>query len=248
MDADAQTLPETVPPAADPTRPAAVLWDFDGTLVDSEPLWMRAQHELVPQWGGVWSDEHAHSLVGNSLLTSGRYIVDVVGRDDLTPEFVVDQLVQQVAAELRTADIAWRPGARELLADLAAEGIPSALVSASYRVLLEAVLERLPEGTFATVVAGDEVTHGKPDPEPYLKACERLGVRVEDTVVLEDSVPGCASGTAAGAVVLGVHNMVDLPPAPRRVLLDTLAGVDVATLTEHFSRARLEPGPDQGLG
>ncbi|MVA75902.1 HAD-IA family hydrolase [Auraticoccus sp. F435] len=242
MNADTQTLPDAVTEPA-PVLPAAALWDFDGTLVDSEPLWMKAQFELIPQWGGEWSDAHAHALVGNSLLTSGRYICDVVGRDDLTPEFVVDQLVQKVVVSLRTGEIDWRPGARELLAELAAAGIPSALVSASYRVLLEAVLERLPEGTFATVVAGDEVVHGKPHPEPYLVACERLGVRPEDTVVLEDSVPGCASGTAAGAVVLGVRNMVELPPAPRRVLLDTLAGVGLDELAAHVGRARAsDPG------
>lgn len=222
------------------TRPAAVLWDFDGTLVDSEPIWMRAQYELIPAWGGEWDDHHAHQLVGNSLLTSGEYIVGVVGRDDLTPEHVVEQLVQRVVAALRRGEVVWRPGARELLTDLAAAGIPCALVSASYRVLLEAVLETLPAGTFATVVAGDEVENGKPHPEPYLTACQRLGVAPEDTVVLEDSIPGCESGNASGAVVLGVRNMVDLPARPGRVLLESLDGVGVAELSELYAGVRAE--------
>uniref|UniRef100_UPI001300A554 HAD family hydrolase n=1 Tax=Desertihabitans aurantiacus TaxID=2282477 RepID=UPI001300A554 len=230
------------PPAAPIDRPAAVLWDFDGTLVDSEPLWMRAQHALIPQWGGTWSDAQAHTLVGNALEESGRIIAEAVaatpgGRTDLTPSFVVDRLVERVVVDLRSLPIDWRPGAEELLEDLRVAGIPCALVSASYRVILEAVLERLPEGTFDVVVAGDEVTRGKPDPEPYLTACRRLGVSPEDTVVLEDSIPGCASGTASGAVVLGITNMVELTPAPRRVVIDTLAGVGVEELSAHFRSA-----------
>jgi len=211
-------------------RLQAVLWDFDGTLADSEALWMVAEHELVPRLGGTWTDEHAHNLVGNSLLTSARYILEVAGRDDIAPEWVVEQLTARVIEQLETGDIPWRPGALALLEHLAEQDVPSALVSASYRSMLDAVVRQLPEGTFATVVAGDEVTHGKPHPEPYLTAAEHLGVAPERCVVIEDSVPGATSGNASGAFVLGVRNIVPIPAAPRRKVTDTLVGVDVATL------------------
>lgn len=231
--------PRTLPPtsAASNSTPApaperesaqlqAVLWDFDGTLADSEHLWMEAQYELIPTLGGEWSDEHAGNLVGNSLIDSGRYIVSVLGRDDLSPQWVVDELTRRVIGKLRAAPIPWRPGALELLAALKAEGIPSALVSASFREMLDTVVDRLPEGSFATVVAGDEVTHGKPDPEPYLTAARQLGADPSRCIVLEDSNPGSTSGNAAGALVLAIHNVVTVADAPRRVHLDTLAGID----------------------
>lgn len=221
--------------------PAAVLWDFDGTLVDSEPIWMRTEHELVAEWGGQWSDELAYQMVGNDLRESARHLIAASAREDLTVDGVVAALVSRVAAELRNGPmLELRPGAGELLAALAEAGVPCALVSASYREVLEAILTRLPANPFVEVVAGDDVTHGKPDPEPYLTACARLGVRPEDCVVLEDSNTGADSGNAAGAAVLVIRNHVAVPPAPRRVLIDTLAGVGPAELAGVLARARGE--------
>ena len=155
---------------------AAALWDFDGTLADTEPLWLAAEYELIGQLGGTWSDEHAEQLVGNSLLDSGSYILNAIGRVDLSPAWVVEQLLTTVVNHIRRYPIVWRPGAIELLGSFAAAGVPCALVSASYRVLLDVALSQLPEGTFQVSVAGDEVSRGKPHPEPYEKACTALGV------------------------------------------------------------------------
>jgi HAD superfamily hydrolase (TIGR01509 family) len=213
-----------------PPAPAAVLWDFDGTLADTEPLWIAAEYELVAKLGGHWSDEHAHQLVGNSLLDSGSYILHAIGREDLDPAWVVDQLIAQVIASLLEGPIPWRPGALELLEALVRDGVPCALVSASYRVLLNAALDRLPAGTFAVSVAGDEVRNGKPHPEPYERACAALAVNPRHCVVIEDSENGARSGNAAGALVLAVPNHVPIPPAPRRVQVGSLADLDVAAL------------------
>src|SRR3954466_7254444 len=115
----------TPPPAtAAPTSPAALLWDFDGTLADTEPLWIAAEYDLIGRLGGSWSDEHAHQLVGNSLIDSGSYIVHAIGRPDLSPEWVVDQLVAQVIDGLTSGTAPWRPGALELLEDSARAGVP----------------------------------------------------------------------------------------------------------------------------
>ena len=230
--APAVPLPVAVPPQA-------VLWDFDGTLADTEPLWIAAEFEVIEgELGKPWSMEHAEKLVGSDLIDSASYILATIGRSDLPPIWMVQQLLGRVVAQLRTADdLPWRPGALELLAALRATGTPCALVSASYRVLLDAVLERLPEDSFAVSVGGDEVTLGKPHPEPYEKACALLGVDPQDCVVLEDSATGARSGNAAGAVVVGIPHVVSIPAAPRRVTVPTLVGLGPDRLTALFAQA-----------
>ena len=227
----------TVPaPAA---RPQAVLWDYDGTQADTEPLWIAAEFEVIEgTLGKSWSMAHAEQLVGSDLIDSASYILATIGRSDLPPIWMVEQLLGRVVAQLKTADdLPWRPGALELLAGLRADGMPCALVSASYRVLLDAVLERLPEGSFAVSVGGDEVTQGKPHPEPYERACALLGVDARSCVVLEDSATGARSGNAAGAVVVGIPHVVAIPPAPRRVTVPSLDGLDPDRLATLFTQA-----------
>lgn len=237
-------MTHATPPTGSPAPPpAAALWDFDGTLVDTEPIWMRGQYALTDEFGVPWDDEHAANLVGNSLLTSGAYICRVLtehlGTDHgQTPESVVGRLVDYVVQGIRELpELPWLPGAQQLLASFAEAGVPCALVSASYRPVLDAVLDRLPTGTFDAVVAGDDVRHGKPHPEPYLSAAATLGVDPTRCVVLEDSVPGSTSGNAAGAVVLAIRNHVTIPAAPRRVLLDTLSGLDAAGVSHLVATA-----------
>ncbi len=215
----------------------AALWDFDGTLADTEPLWVAAEYDLVHSLGGRWSDAHAEQLVGNSLLDSGAYILNVLGRHDLSPAWVVDQMLDRVLAGLTSGEIAWRPGALELLAKLRAAGIRCALVSASYRRLLDAALSRLPADTFAVSVAGDEVSMGKPHPEPYERACRLLGVDARHCIVFEDSSTGARSANAAGGLVVAVPNLVPVPPAPRRVHRDSLVGLDVPGIVELMEQA-----------
>jgi HAD superfamily hydrolase (TIGR01509 family) len=215
-----------------------VLWDFDGTLADTEPLWIAAEFEIIEgELGKPWSMEHAEQLVGSDLIDSATYMLNTIGRSDLEPAWMVDQMLQRVVAAIRTAeDLPWRPGALDLLAALRAEGVPCALVSASYRVLLDAVLERLPEGSFAVSVGGDEVVKGKPHPEPYEKACRLLDVDARSCVVLEDSATGARAGNAAGAVVVGIPNVVDIPPAPRRVTVPSLSVLDPARLATLYAQ------------
>ena len=224
-------------PATTTRTLGAALWDFDGTLADTEPLWIAAEFDLLGELGAPWSTDHARQLVGRSLLDSGAYIVDVIGRHDLTPAWVVDQLLARVVHRLRTEPIAWRPGALDLLQSFADAEIPCALVSASYRVLLDAALDQLPPGCFVLSVAGDEVRQGKPHPEPYQTACRLLGVLPRDCVVFEDSPPGAKSGNAAGALVLAVENMVPVPAAPRRRHVRSLAELDAAAVASLLEEA-----------
>lgn len=218
---------------------AAALWDFDGTLADTEPLWVAAEYDLIGELGAEWGDEHAEQLVGNSLLDSGAYILNVIGRHDLTPEWVVSQLLSRVVRQLSTQPIPWRPGALDLLRSFAEADVPCALVSASYRVLLNAALAQLPPHSFQVSVAGDEVSQGKPHPEPYETACHKLGVDARHCVVFEDSGTGARSGNAAGALVVAVPNLVDIPRAPRRLHIGSLTELDATKVAKLLEQANV---------
>ena len=219
--------------ATDVRTPAAVLWDMDGTIVDTEPYWIAAEFELAEQYGGSWSEEHALQLVGNDLLTSGRYIAEHAGVP-LEPAQIVEELLDRVTARMRT-EVPWCPGARELLGELGERGVPCALVTMSYTRFVQPMLDALPAGTFAAIVTGDTVTHGKPHPEPYLKAARLLDVPAEDCLAIEDSNTGARSAEAAGCRVLAVPNHVPVLPGPGRVVRSSgLAGLRVADLWEAY--------------
>jgi HAD superfamily hydrolase (TIGR01509 family) len=209
-------------------RHLAVLWDMDGTLVDTEPYWIDAEYALAERYGGTWSREHALNLVGNDLIESGRYIREHMGID-LEPSLIVEELLDRVIASVERA-VPWRPGAVELLTGLQELGIPCALVTMSYRRFVAPILAALPEGTFAQVVTGDAVLHGKPHPEPYLKAARALGVDPADCLAIEDSNTGARSAEAAGCTVLVVPNHVPVLPGHGRVFVESLDQVDVTSL------------------
>ena len=213
--------------------PAAVLWDMDGTLVDTEPYWIEVEYALVEEHGGTWSLEQALSLVGNDLLLSGEYIREH-GGVDLEPAVIVDRLLDGVIARIRER-VPWRPGAVELLAALRAAQVPCGLVTMSYQRFVAPVLAALPEGSFATVVTGDAVTVGKPHPEPYLTAAALLGVAPGDCLAIEDSNTGAKSAEAAGCTVLVVPNHVPVLEGERRVFRDTLAGLDAESVARILS-------------
>ena len=211
---------------------AAVLWDMDGLLIDSEPLWTVAETELAVRLGGVWTDEIKAAVVGTRLDVAVPAILRWYGVDP-TPARVADTSAWLLGrmVELFAQALPVLPGARELLAGLQAAGVPQALVSSSYRVLVDGALAT-GLGPFAVTVAGDEVARGKPDPEPYRTAAAHLGVDPSHCVVLEDSPSGVASGQAAGCAVVAVPSVagVDVAPAPRRLVVASLAQVSVADL------------------
>ncbi|WP_283770541.1 HAD family hydrolase [Nocardioides faecalis] len=208
--------------------PAAVLWDMDGTLVDTEPYWMATETEIAETHGGTWTHEDAMALVGNELIVSGEYIRNRVGMQQSAAE-IVEMLLDGVVAQVRHA-VPWRPGAREMLLALHAAGVPCALVTMSYQRLVAPILEHLPPETFRVIVTGDQVEKGKPHPEPYLTAAAALGLDPADCVAVEDSPTGVRSAEAAGCRVLVVPNHVPVPAAPGRHFRDTLEDLTPADL------------------
>ena len=220
--------PDTPTP---PVQPAAVLWDMDGTLVDTEPHWIAAEHALMARHGASWSHEQALQLVGSALPDSGRLLAAHLAAEagvHLDPAAIVEELIAEVVRQV-SASVVWRPGALDLLRALGERGVPCALVTMSYRSLAGTVAALVP-GAFAVVVAGDEVARGKPAPDPYLRAAELLGANPARCVVLEDSAPGVASGEAAGCRVVACPHMVPIPPAPGRSRVRSLAELDVDAL------------------
>ncbi|WP_231496251.1 HAD family hydrolase [Nocardioides sp. URHA0032] len=219
-------LPLADLPLAD--LPLAVLWDMDGTLVDTEPYWISTEYELAERYGGSWSEAHALNLVGNDLRVSAAYIRQHMGIDleiDEIVEALLDGVVRKVQAE-----VPWRPGAVDLIDRIRASGIPCALVTMSYDRFVAPILAQLPPETFRVVVTGDRVVQGKPHPEPYLTAAAALGVPASDCLAIEDSNTGAKSAEAAGCLVLVVENHVPVLPTERRVFADTLEGIDLAAV------------------
>ncbi|MGO4342327.1 HAD family hydrolase [Pedococcus sp. 2YAF34] len=216
--------------------PAAVLWDMDGTLVDTEPYWINAEHAIVEEAGGTWSDEYAHQLVGNDLMVSAQFIRDN-SPVELDPVEIIEELLRRVVAQV-AEHVPWRPGALELLTALQEAGVPSALVTMSWRSLADAVLAALPAQTFTAVITGDEVEHGKPHPEPYLAAARTLGVNVADCVAIEDSPTGVRSAVAAGVPTIAVPHVVPVPVTVGAVQVPSLRGLTPADLRTVFDGAR----------
>lgn len=206
---------------------AAVLWDMDGTLIDSEPTWIQAQLALVEEHHGTWTYTDGLSLVGTDMEVTARALQDAGVR--LAAGDIIGRLTQEVTASLRSL-VAWRPGAVELVRGIHAAGIPQAIVTTSPLSMTEVVAEALPDGAISSIVAGEHVHHGKPHPEPYLTAARRLGVDPQRCVAIEDSPTGLAAAIAAGTIAIGVPHDAILQNAGRWTRLDTLADVTVADL------------------
>ena len=207
---------------------------MDGTLVDTEPYWMAAETPLVERFGGSWSHEQALRLVGLGLEDSARIFQDAGVRMGVTD--IVDHLTDDVMTQLATKGVPFRPGARELLESLRDAGIPTALVTMSLRRMADSVVDLIDFEAFDVIIAGDDATRPKPFPDPYLQACEALGVSPADTVAIEDSPNGLRSAVASGAAVIGVPLMVSVEGAGAHAIWTTLEGRTAHDIAE-FHRA-----------
>jgi HAD superfamily hydrolase (TIGR01509 family) len=211
--------------------PAAVLWDMDGTLVDTEPYWLSAEADLVESFGGTWTHEDGLTLVGAGLWHSAAVLQ---GRGvGLSEDQIVQHLTDRVLDQIHVS-VPWRPGARELLSAVRQAGIPTALVTMSIRRMAEHVVSTIPFDAFDHIVAGDDVTHSKPHPEPYLRGAELIGVDPAMCMAIEDSTTGLASAVASGAVAIGVPLHSPLEHGLGYTIWPSLEGKTVDDLSSLF--------------
>ena len=203
-------------------RLRGVLWDMDGTLVNTEPRWIEGQKLLASEFDILWKDEDALSTVGRPMPVSAALLRE--RGVPLTVEQIIERQLAHVVASLADG-IPWLPGAYDLLMALRDSGVPCALVTMAYRPVAERVAAGAPEGTFAAVVAGDDVTHGKPHPEPYLTGADRIGLDPVDCVAVEDTLNGTLSAEAAGCAMLTVRGVTPVPAAPGRSRVASLTEV-----------------------
>jgi HAD superfamily hydrolase (TIGR01509 family) len=207
-----------------------VLFDMDGLLVDTEPLWFETEAEVMARLGAPWTKLDQEQLLGGSMDNTVGYLLARATRP-APPADVARWMTEGMLRRAAEGRVMVRPGARELLAEVAAAGVPHALVTGSPRPFPAAVLAST-GFRFPVTVTGDDVSRTKPDPEPYLLAAKLLDADPEQCVALEDSPNGVASATAAGCHVVAVPTLLPIPPAPRRLIAPSLSRVGLDTLRD----------------
>ena len=221
--------------------PAAVLWDMDGTLVDSEKVWTISLADTAQWLGGELSTEAREAMVGSNMARSLALMFDDLGLDR-DPERIAQagRYLTDRTGELFAAGLEWRPGALDALRMVRAAGWPTALVTNTLRTLTEKALDSIGREHFTVTVCGDEVPHGKPDPDPYLRAAELLGVAARSCLAVEDSPTGATAAERAGCAVLVVPCDVAVAAGPRRVHRGSLLGLTPEDLKVSYAQARGE--------
>jgi HAD superfamily hydrolase (TIGR01509 family) len=213
-----------------------VLFDMDGTLVETEELWGEAMTALAGQLGGVFSDAGRQQTVGTSMRVAMGVLYADLGVERTEEQLRTDArwVEEETAALMTSRGMPWRPGARQLLTAVCEAGLATALVTTTPRRIATIVLDRiaaeLGSSPFDVTVCGDEVTARKPDPAPYRQAMAALGVDPGSSLVIEDSLVGVTAGLASGAAVLGVPSLQPLELQPGLALRSTLTGVGVTDL------------------
>ena len=220
------------------TQPGAVLWDMDGTIVNSDPLWARAALELCAEYNTTITREVGLQMVGVSLWKAAEVLQQ--HGVALSADEIVRRKVSRVLELYREMEISWCAGAPELLAQVHRAGIPNYMVTMALTSIGQTVAALLPEGTFTGVLGADQFAEHehKPHPAPYLKAAAVANVAIADCLVFEDSVSGIAAAAASGAVTVGVRNLVDISNCSAHVIVDSLQGYTLDTWLDVFNQYR----------
>ena len=206
---------------------SAILFDMDGTLIDSEPLWLKAEIEVMAEVGCHWDEQDQINCLGGSAERTERYMQE--RSQNIKPYgYFINRLHEVMRARI-TNELDLIPNALSLLKECKDAGIKTALVTASSRDLMTIVLKRFPPGTFDVVVSGDDVEKSKPDPAPYLLAAKQLSVDISKCLVLEDSLTGVQSGLSSGAKVIGIPHLVQMSEHPN---LRVISSLDEITLSD----------------
>ena len=215
---------------------SGVFFDMDGLLVDSEPLWLISETQMMAEYGYQWLESDQAACLGGPLDRVGDYMSGLIGgkRDghSLMLE-IIDRMVEKFKG-----DLPFMPGAIELINDLRAHGIPLTLVSASPRSLVDAALSNFEENPFVRSISSNDVKVSKPDPEGYLLAAASGGHDISNSLVLEDSLTGVTAANASGAWVLAVPHLVPIEKSGRVDVTDSLTNWSYEKLAIKYAQDR----------
>jgi HAD superfamily hydrolase (TIGR01509 family) len=211
----------------------AILWDMDGTLVDSEPIWAEEEEKLMSEYGVIWTDEDSKACLGGPVSRLDEYMRNLID-DDIERNFLSNELLQRMARRL-SSDTKFAPGSLELLTEFRSFEIPMALVTASDSGIMNAVLNSIDDEYFAAKVCSEDVANSKPDPEGYLLAARQLGVDIERTLIIEDSLPGMTAALRSGAYLLGINPHSELEFSRRAIFTTSLEEISAEYLNTEFS-------------
>ena len=208
----------------------AVFFDMDGLMVDSEPEWYLSETEVTKPFGYSWLEEDQIACLGGPLSKVGQYMFDKCGQKE-SPEYFTQTLIDTQVARMR-GNTPTMPGAVELVRELQTYGIKTALVSASPRNIVDAVLDNLGHDLFPFSISADDVTRTKPDPEAYLKAAEMSGSEITNCLIFEDSLTGMKAAVASGAYLIGVPHLVSIEESARVRVIKSLKQLSYSKLQE----------------
>ena len=201
----------------------AVLWDMDGTLVNTEVHWLASEEKLMEEVGYVWTEADQRHCLGGPLTRVGEYMFKKSGNQH-SPTYYVDELIRRTTEAFETG-IELMPGVRERLLELSDANVPMALVTASPRIMANKVVESLEKNFFRAVVSADDVSVPKPDPEGYILAARLLGVDVSQALIFEDSNTGVRAARASGASVVAIRHLNSFDSHPRTVEIDSMVSI-----------------------
>ncbi len=207
---------------------------MDGTLTDSEKIWFSAETEVFHDLGHELDAEEAKKVIGMAITDSTVFLAELIG-NEVTPKEIQTRLLDKVQEIAARDGLPWRPGAVELLQLTHKLGIPTALVTSSFRSFAQYALDKAPTGTLTVVVTGDVVPYGKPHPAPYLMAAAELGVDIKQCLAFEDSIPGLTSAYRSGAKAIGVPFQIQLPQFDGAIYVDSLDDIDEEFLRTVFA-------------
>lgn len=222
------TIPALATLTAEGSSLQAVLLDMDGTLVDTEGFWWDVEVEVFASLGHTLDDAWRHVVVGGPMTRSAGFLIEATGADIGLAELTV--LLNDGFEDRIDSALPLKPGAARLLAELSRYAMPTALVSASHRRIIDRVLATLGPQYFALSVAGDEIPRTKPHPDPYLAAAAGLEADPARCAVVEDTMTGVRAAEAAGCQVVAVPSVGPIPPAARRTVVPSLEDVDLTFL------------------
>lgn len=198
----------------------AVFFDMDGLMVDSEPEWFQSEIEVVRPYGYTWLVEDQIACLGGPLSRVGQYMHDKCNEAE-SAEYFTNELIR-VQAERMRASTPTMPGAVELVQELQVHGIQTALVSASPRIIVDAVLDNLGHDLFPFSISSDDVERTKPHPDAYLKAAEISGVDISNCLIFEDSLTGMKAATSSGAFLIAVPHLVSIDESEKVRVIKSL--------------------------